>query len=239
VIKPQRSSAGTSITAPPSLTDSSAQPLAQPLNGAERSYRRYALTLLMVIYAVNMLDRQIVTILAEPMKIDLHLADWQLGAISGLAFAVFYTVLGIPVARLADRGDRAYTIAGSLALWSGFTMVCGLARTFPQLLLARLGVGVGEAGCTPPAHSLITEYSTREKRASALAFYSLGIPIGSLVGLAAGGLIADTLGWRAALALAGAPGSGRDNRVDSERTASAEGTLARRQCDDHAGRNAP
>jgi MFS family permease len=169
-------------------------------------YKRFALILLMIIYAFNMLDRQIVTILAEPIKASLHLADWQLGAVTGLAFAVFYTLLGIPVARLADRADRVRLIGGSLAVWSVFTMVCGLARSFPALLLARFGVGFGEAGCTPAAHSLIAETTPRAKLASALAFYSLGIPLGSLIGLTMGGLIADSLGWRAAFLLAGAPG---------------------------------
>jgi MFS family permease len=170
------------------------------------AYRRYALILLMVVYAFNMLDRQIVTILAEPMRRDLHLADWQLGAVTGLSFAVFYTVLGIPISRLADRGDRSRLIAASLATWSAFTFACGLCVSFPQILLARLGVGFGEAGCSPPAYSLITEYTDRARRASALAFYSLGIPLGALVGLAMGGLAADRLGWRAAFMIAGAPG---------------------------------
>jgi MFS family permease len=175
-------------------------------NEVTPGYRRYVLIVLMVTYAFNMLDRQIVTILAEPIKRDLHLADWQLGAVTGLAFALFYTVLGIPVARLADRANRVTIIAGALAIWSAFTIACGFARSFPALLLMRIGVATGEAGCTPPAHSLITEYAPKEKRASALAFYSLGIPLGSLLGLAMGGLLADSLGWRTAFVLAGAPG---------------------------------
>ena len=171
-------------------------------------YRRYALGLLMLIYALNMLDRQIITILAEPMKAELNLADWQIGAVSGLAFALFYSAVGLPMARFADQGDRVRLIAISLAVWSAFTAVCGLARTFPQLILARIGVGVGEAGCTPAAHSLITEFTPRAKLASALAFYSLGIPLGSLLGLAIGGLLVDAMGWRAAFILAGLPGVG-------------------------------
>lgn len=171
-------------------------------------YRRYALGLLMLIYALNMLDRQIITILAEPMKAELNLADWQIGAVSGLAFALFYSAVGLPMARFADRGDRVRLIAISLAVWSAFTAVCGLARTFPQLILARIGVGIGEAGCTPAAHSLITEFTPRAKLASALAFYSLGIPLGSLLGLAVGGLLVDAMGWRAAFIIAGLPGIG-------------------------------
>merc|ERR1712034_103706 len=112
------------------------------------------------------------------------------------------------MARFADQGDRVRLIAISLAVWSAFTATCGLARTFPQLILARIGVGVGEAGCTPAAHSLITEFTPRAKLASALAFYSLGIPLGSLLGLAIGGLLVDAMGWRAAFILAGLPGVG-------------------------------
>jgi MFS family permease len=168
--------------------------------------RKYALTLLLVIYIFNFLDRQIVNILAEPIKVDLGLADWQIGAMSGLAFAVFYTFLGIPIARLAERRNRVTIISAAVGVWSAFTVMCGLAGNFVQLLLARIGVGIGEAGCTPPAHSLISDYVPREKRASALAFYSMGIPLGSLAGMALGGMIADAWGWRAAFFVAGAPG---------------------------------
>lgn len=178
-----------------------------PAQRSER-YRRYALGLLMLIYALNMLDRQIITILAEPMKAELNLADWQIGAVSGLAFALFYSAVGLPIARFADKGDRVRLIAISLAVWSAFTAVCGLARTFPQLILARIGVGIGEAGCTPAAHSLITEFTPRAKLASALAFHSLGIPLGSLLGLTVGGLLVDAMGWRAAFIIAGLPGIG-------------------------------
>lgn len=169
-------------------------------------YRRYALTVLLVIYILNFLDRQIVAILAEPIKHDLGLADWQLGVMTGLAFAVFYTVLGIPIARYAETGHRPRIIASAAAVWSLFTIACGYTQNFVQLVLCRIGVGVGEAGCTPPAHSLISDYTPREKRASALAYYSLGTPIGGLVGMAMGGLIADAWGWRAAFLVAGAPG---------------------------------
>lgn len=170
------------------------------------SYRRYAMGLLLVIYVMNFVDRQVVNILAEPIKNELGLLDWQLGAMSGFAFALFYTVLGLPIARLAERGNRPWIIAGALAVWSGFTALCGLAQNFTQLVLARIGVGVGEAGCTPPAHSLITDYVPKEKRASALAFYSMGTPLGGLVGMALGGLIADAHGWRMAFIVCGAPG---------------------------------
>jgi len=168
--------------------------------------RRYALGLLLVVYIFNFLDRQIVNILAEPIKIDLGLADWQLGLLTGLAFALFYTILGIPIARYAEKADRVKIISVAVAVWSAFTVLCGLAGNFVHLLLARIGVGVGEAGCTPPAHSLISDYTPREQRASALAFYSMGIPLGSLAGMVMGGLVADAFGWRAAFFLAGAPG---------------------------------
>jgi len=169
-------------------------------------YRRYAMGLLLGIYVINFLDRQVVNILAEPIKNDLGLADWQLGLMSGLAFALFYTVLGIPIARMAEHRNRPVIIGSAIAAWSGFTMLCGAAQNFVQLVLFRVGVGVGEAGCTPPAHSLITDYVPKEKRASALAFYSTGTPLGALLGLVMGGMIADAYGWRVAFVIAGAPG---------------------------------
>jgi len=169
-------------------------------------YRTYALCMLLLIYMMNFLDRQIVNILAEPIKKDLGLLDWQIGAMSGLAFALFYTLLGLPIAQIAERGHRPLIIAGALAVWSGFTAIGGLAQNFTQLVLARIGVGIGEAGCTPPAHSLITDYVPKEKRASALAFYSMGTPLGGLLGFALGGTIADFYGWRMAFILCGLPG---------------------------------
>ena len=171
-----------------------------------RAYTRYAMGLLLAIYIVNFLDRQVVNILAEPIKNDLGLADWELGLMSGLAFAVFYTFLGIPIARLAERRHRPIIIGASVVAWSGFTALCGAAQNFTQLVACRIGVGVGEAGCTPPAHSLIVDYVPKEKRASALAFYSMGTPLGGLVGMIMGGLVADAYGWRAAFLVAGAPG---------------------------------
>jgi len=192
------------------MTDTTASPAAaEPETEAAAitpGYRAYALWLMLAIYTLNFLDRQVVNILAEPIKQDLGLKDWQLGALTGLAFAVFYTFLGIPIARLADRANRPVIIASALAVWSVFTMACGVATGFVHLLLARIGVGVGEAGCSPPSHSLITDYSPKEKRASALAFYSMGIPLGSLAGMALGGLVADAHGWRIAFFVAGAPG---------------------------------
>ncbi|MBB5686605.1 spinster family MFS transporter [Sphingobium boeckii] len=181
-------------------------PTAPAVSPVSPGYRRYALSVLLLIYILNFLDRQIVAILAEPIKNDLHLADWQLGLMTGLAFALFYTVLGIPIARVAETGNRPRIIAAAAGAWSLFTIACGFAQNFVQLVLCRVGVGIGEAGCTPPAHSLISDYTPREKRASALAFYALGTPIGGLIGMALGGVIADAYGWRMAFLVAGAPG---------------------------------
>lgn len=176
--------------------------------GLSKGYVNYALGLLLVIYTLNFLDRQIVNILAEPIKKDLGLSDTQLGLLTGLAFAVVYTLLGIPIARYADRpsSNRVAIIAGALTVWSGFTAACGLAQNYVQLLGARIGVGIGEAGCTPPAHALISDKVAPEKRASALALYSMGVPLGSLLGLAIGGAIAATFGWRWGFILVGLPG---------------------------------
>lgn len=192
-------------TAPDSGTPASA-PADAPAVPFSKAYTRYAMWLLLGIYIVNFLDRQVVNILAEPIKNDLNLADWQLGLMSGLAFALFYTVLGIPIARLAERKNRPMIIGTSVAAWSAFTALCGAAQNFTQLIVARIGVGVGEAGCSPPSHSLISDYVPKEKRASALAFYSMGTPLGGLLGLVLGGLIADAYGWRMAFLVAGLPG---------------------------------
>lgn len=169
-------------------------------------YRRYALTLLFLVYTLNFVDRQIVNILAELIKHELNLADWQLGSLTGLSFALFYATLALPIARLAERGNRVNIISLSAIVWSAFTVLCGMAQNFAQLFLARVGVGVGEAGCTPASQSLISDYVPRETRATAMAILSLGIPAGSLIGMAVGGLVADSFGWRASFALVGVPG---------------------------------
>lgn len=170
--------------------------------------QRYTLFVLLLIYVLNFVDRQIVNILAEPIKRDLQISDTQLGLLTGFAFAVFYAVLGIPIARYADRpgADRVRLISLALTAWSAATAVCGLARTFPQLVLARIGVGVGEAGCSPAAISLIADSVPASRRASAFALYGLGVPIGSLIGLTAGGALNDAFGWRMAFMVAGLPG---------------------------------
>ncbi len=166
----------------------------------------YSLGLLLVIYIVNNVDRQVMNILVEPVKRDLSLSDGQIGWLIGGSFALFYTLAGLPIARLADRSNRRNIIALALLVWSAMTVLCGMAKTFPQLLAARIGVGVGEAGCTPPAHSMISDSFAPEKRATAISIYSLGVPFGMLIGLASGGFLADQLGWQSAFLVVGAPG---------------------------------
>jgi MFS family permease len=173
---------------------------------ASPAYRAYVVWLLFLVAVFNFFDRQIVNILAEPIKHDLGLADWQLGMLTGLSFAALYTIAGIPIAVIADRTNRARIISGALLLWSIFTAVCGLTQTFTQLFMARVAVGLAESGCQPPSVSLISDYAPKEKRSSALGHYSVGIAVGGLVALAAGGVLADRFGWRAAFLIAGAPG---------------------------------
>lgn len=169
-------------------------------------YRNYALGVLFLGYVVNFVDRSILSILLEPIKHDLLLNDTQLGLLGGLAFAVFYTTLGIPIAALADRSNRVRILSIAMIVWSAMTALCGFAQNFLMLLLARIGVGVGEAGASPPSHSLISDYFPVETRATALSIYALGIPFGSMVGNYVGGWGADTLGWRDTFILVGLPG---------------------------------
>lgn len=164
------------------------------------------MAMLLAAYTLNFLDRQIVGILAVPIKADLGLTDVELGLMGGLAFALFYTGLGIPIAMLADRRDRSKIMTVALALWSLMTAVCGLAQNFWQLFLARLGVGIGEAGGVAPAYTLIADLYPGEKRARALSIYSFGIPIGSASGIVFGGVIATLINWRMAFFIVGAAG---------------------------------
>lgn len=167
---------------------------------------RMVLAVLILAYTFNFLDRQILGILAGPIKAELGLSDSQLGLMGGLAFALFYTGLGVPIAALADRWSRTWIMTGALTLWSGFTALCGFATGFWQLFLCRMGVGVGEAGGVAPAYSLISDYFPKEQRARALAAYSFGIPIGSALGILFGGLIAHAIDWRAAFIVVGLAG---------------------------------
>lgn len=150
------------------------------------------------LYGLSFLDRQLLSLLAEPIKADLLLSDTQLGLLAGFTFALFYSVFGLPVAWLADRGNRVWIVSASCALWSAFTAACGLAQNVVQLAIARIGVGIGEAGGSPPSYSIIADYFPPEQRGKALAIYSLGIPLGTTAGAAIGGWIAAHYGWRAA-----------------------------------------
>jgi len=161
---------------------------------------------LFLVYIFNFIDRQILAILLQPIKEDLKISDTALGFLTGFAFAVFYTFAGLPLARLADRWVRRSLIATSLALWSIMTATSGLARGFTDLALARIGVGIGEAGATPPAHSLLSDYFPPEKRATVLALYACGVPIGVGLGYWLGGWINDTFGWRVAFFVVGLSG---------------------------------
>ena len=165
--------------------------MSSPVVACAPSSRRayYVLAILFLVYVFNYIDRSILNILAEPIKRDLGLYDWQIGLMGGLAFALFYTFVGIPIARLADTHNRRNIIAVSLAIWSAMTAICGLAASFWQLLLMRIGVAVGEAGGSPPAHSMISDLFSANRRATALGIYALGIPVGTMIGQLAGGWI--------------------------------------------------
>ena len=170
------------------------------------SIRNYALGILVVVYTFNFIDRQILSILLESIKTDLGLSDTSLGFLTGFAFALFYATLGIPIAKYADKGNRRNLIALSIGVWSFMTALSGLAQNFFHLLFARIGVGVGEAGCSPPAHSMIADYFPANKRSTALGIYSLGIPFGIMFGLFAGGWINEIFCWRLAFFVVGIPG---------------------------------
>jgi len=168
--------------------------------------RGYILFILVLVYTFNFIDRQIIGILAVPIKADLGLSDSQLGLMGGLAFALFYTGLGIPVALLADRYSRTWIMTVALAVWSAMTAVCGLATNFWQLFFARMGVGIGEAGGVAPAYSLISDFFPPSHRARALSIYSFGIPIGSALGIVFGGVVASQVDWRYAFFVVGLAG---------------------------------
>nr|WP_283938516.1 MFS transporter [Sphingomonas alba] len=161
---------------------------------------------MLTAYILNFLDRQMLGILAAPIKADLNLTDAQFGAVGGLAFAMLYSFLGVPLALLADRTRRSWVVAGSLAVWSGFTALCGTALSYGQLFFYRLGVGVGEAGGVAPSYALIADYFEPEKRARALAIYSLGVPLGLAGGALAGAYLTSWISWRAAFIVMGAIG---------------------------------
>ena len=172
----------------------------------ERTSKNYLLTVLLVILAFNYVDRFALGLLLQDIKVDLDLSDTQLGFLSGIAFALFYSVMGIPIARWADRGNRVTIIAITTALWSAAVALCGLAGSFLQLLLIRIGVAVGEAGCIPPAHSLIADSFTRAERPRAVARYMLGVPLSYVIGYFLAGWLNQLYGWRMTFILLGLPG---------------------------------
>ncbi len=168
--------------------------------------RRYAMVMLAIVYMFNFIDRQILAILLPAIRDEFQVGDTILGFLTGPAFALFYVTLGIPIALLADRWNRRNLVALSLAVWSGMTALSGFAQTFTHLALARVGVGIGEAGCSPPAHSMIADYYPPEQRSTAMGFYTLGISAGIMFAFLAGGWVAQNIGWREAFLIVGIPG---------------------------------
>lgn len=167
---------------------------------------RLVLAMLLLVYIFNYVDRQIIAILAAPIQSELGLDDAQMGLLGGIAFAVLYSTLAVPLAWLADRTSRSWVIAGSLTVWSLFTVLCGTAQGFWHIFLARLGVGVGEAGGVAPSYAVIADRFPDNRRAFALSVYSLGIPIGSAIGVLAGGYVAARVDWRTAFFVVGLAG---------------------------------
>jgi MFS family permease len=188
------------------LSDAAAEAPAPAVAAKTDSYAWYVLGVLTVVYTFNFVDRQIIAIVSPAIKAELGLSDSVLGLLKGLAFAVLYTTLGIPIAWLADRFNRVSIVSVSLAVWSAFTALSGLAQNALHLALARVGVGVGEAGGSPPSHSIIADYFPKEKRSTALSIYSLGIPFGQMFAFLAGGWVVQNLGWRNAFFIVGLPG---------------------------------
>jgi predicted MFS family arabinose efflux permease len=174
--------------------------------GRRRRQAQTALAILVVVNVMSQLDRQVMNVLLPPVQQDLGLSDTQAGLLVGLAFAVCYSFAGLPLARFADRGSRTALITAALAVWSAMTVACGLARSFVELFVARIGVGFGEAGCAPAAHSLLSDSFPSRHRGRALATYQLGVPIGILLGSILGGTLSDHFSWRTVFLCFGAPG---------------------------------
>jgi MFS family permease len=169
-------------------------------------YKNYLLFVLLVVLAFNSVDRLALGLMLQDIKVDLDLTDTQLGLMTGFAFALFYSVMGIPIARLADRGRRITIISATTALWSVAVALCGWANSFIHLLLIRVAVAIGEAGCVPPAHSVIADTFGREERPRAVARYMLGTPLSALIGYFAAGWLNEYYGWRTTFVLLGLPG---------------------------------
>ncbi len=179
---------------------------ADPLRSEPGAYRYYVLLLLALAYAFSFMDRNIVSILLGDLKAEFDLNDTQLGLLSGLAFALFYSTFAIPIARYADRSNRTLIVSIAVAVWSLVTAACAVVSNFTQLLLCRVGVGIGEAGGLSPSHSIISDYFRREERSLAISLFSLGATVGAFAGVVMGGIVAENYGWRAAFLVAGLPG---------------------------------
>ena len=177
-----------------------------PAPAGSPAYKRYMLVVLLVVLAFNYVDRLALGLLLQDIKLDLQLSDTQLGVLTGIAFAIFYSLAGIPIARWADRGNRVTIITVTTLLWSVFVALCGAAASFVQLLAIRVGVAVGEAGCVPPAHSLIADTFARAERPRAVSVYMLGGPLSLLVGYFAAGWLNEAVGWRMTFLILGIPG---------------------------------
>lgn len=181
---------------------------ARGVEGYSTGYRIYILALLTLVYVTNYADRSILSTLTQPIKLEFGLSDAMMGAMGGIAFALFYTTAGLPVAMLADRVNRTWIMAGAATIWSAFTALCGVVTNAWQLFFARVGVGIGEAGGSPPAHSIISDLFPAKSRATALAIYALGVPVGFAVGSFIGAPVAEAYGWRMAFLVLGLPGIG-------------------------------
>ena len=189
------------------MADAAAAPAGQVVIPADvKRHRTYALIILTLIYMSSHIDRSIVGILAQPIKDELGVSDTAIGFLGGFAFAVFYATLGIPLALLADRTNRRNIIAGAVTVWSLMTVACGLATNFLQLVLARIGVGIGEAGSSPQSHSMIADMYAPHERSRAMSVYTLGVTFGVMLGFVIGGYVSTHWGWRSAFFVAGAPG---------------------------------
>ena len=188
------------------MTQDSSSTAPKPSPNQSSNYKWFVLGILTLVYTFNFIDRQILVILQEPIKADLGLSDTQLGLLTGFSFAVVYVTAGIPIAWLADRSNRRNIVAASLGIFSFMTTLSGMVQNYTQLLLARLGVGLGEAGGSPPSHSMLSDYFPEEKRGTAISIYTTGIYFGIFFGYFAGGWIAETFGWRNAFFIVGIPG---------------------------------
>jgi predicted MFS family arabinose efflux permease len=188
------------------VADSSSTSAAPAAAVGWRPYSLYVLAVLVLVNTSNYLDRGIVAILQQPMKDELGLTDWQLGMISGPAFALLYSAAGLPIARWAERGNRVTILGLALGFWSLMTAACGFAQNYLHLLISRLGVGAGEGACTPTTHSLISDYFSPRQRGLAMAVLTTSIPLGQLIAPLLGGFIAQTWGWRTAFMSVGLPG---------------------------------